>query len=69
MGEMAFDDLYKAFREQVIACEKGGADLISIETMIDIGEMRAALIAARENTRLPVIAHMTFENNRTMTGN
>lgn len=68
MGEMVFDDLYQAFQEQVIACEKAGADLISIETMIDIGEMRIALIAARDNTRLPVIAHMTFENGRTMTG-
>ncbi|MEN6325669.1 MAG: homocysteine S-methyltransferase family protein [Syntrophomonas sp.] len=69
MGEVEFDDLYAAFREQVMACEKAGADIISIETMSDIGEMRAALIAARHNTRLPVLAHMTFENGgRTMMG-
>ncbi len=69
MGEVEFDDLYEAFREQVVACEKAGADIISIETMSDIGEMRAALIAARHNTRLPVLAHMTFENGgRTMMG-
>ncbi|MEN6461917.1 MAG: homocysteine S-methyltransferase family protein [Syntrophomonas sp.] len=69
MGDVDFDDLYLAFSEQVIACEKAGADLISIETMTDIGEMRVALIAARQNTRLPVIAHMTFENGgRTMMG-
>jgi 5-methyltetrahydrofolate--homocysteine methyltransferase len=69
MGDVDFDDLYSAFREQVIACARAGADLISIETMTDIGEMRAALIAARENTSLPVIAHMTFEEGgRTMTG-
>jgi 5-methyltetrahydrofolate--homocysteine methyltransferase len=55
--------------EQAAACEKAGAQLISIETMSDIGEMRAALIAVRQNTRLPIIAHMTFENSgRTMMG-
>lgn len=69
MGEVRFDDLYGAFAEQVKACERAGADLISIETMTDIGEMRAALIAARETTRLPVICHLTFEiSGRTMTG-
>lgn len=69
MGDVEFDDLYEAFKEQVLACAQAGADLISIETMTDIGEMRAALIAARENTRLPVIAHMSFEEGeRTMTG-
>ncbi len=69
IGDVDFDYLYQVFSEQVVACEKAGADLISIETMTDIGEMRAALIAARQNTRLPVIAHMTFENSgRTMMG-
>lgn len=69
VGDVSFDDLYEAFKEQVIACERAGADLLSIETMTDIGEMRAALIAARHNTRLPVLAHMTFEKDgRTMMG-
>ncbi|HPT70434.1 MAG TPA: homocysteine S-methyltransferase family protein, partial [Syntrophomonas sp.] len=69
MGNVEFDDLYEVFKEQVLACARAGADLISIETMTDIGEMRAALIAARENTNLPIIAHMTFEEGgRTMTG-
>ncbi|MGE5391656.1 MAG: homocysteine S-methyltransferase family protein [Deltaproteobacteria bacterium] len=69
MGDVTFDKLYEVFAEQIKACEAGGADLISIETMTDIGEMRAALIAAQQNTRLPVIAHMTFETDgRTMTG-
>lgn len=69
MGEAEFDDLYAVFKEQMVACARAGADLISIETMTDIGEMRAALIAARENTSLPVIAHMSFEQEgRTMTG-
>jgi len=69
MGDTDFDEIYQAFSEQCIACEKAGADLLSIETMTDIGEMRAALIAARHSTRLPIIAHMTFENDgRTMMG-
>ncbi|HPF43745.1 MAG TPA: homocysteine S-methyltransferase family protein [Syntrophomonadaceae bacterium] len=61
LGDADFDLMYEAFKEQAVACEKAGADLLSIETMTDIGEMRIALIAACHNTRLPVIAHMTFE--------
>jgi len=69
MGDVDFDDLYQVFAEQMVACARAGADLISIETMTDIGEMRAALIAAKQNTNLPVIAHMTFEDGaRTMMG-
>lgn len=69
LGDMDFDTLFQVFAEQAVACEKAGADLISIETMTDVGEMRAALIAVKENTRLPVIAHMTYENSgRTMMG-
>ena len=69
MGLAYFDSLYQVYAEQVISCEKAGADLISLETMTDIGEMRIALIAARQNTSLPVIAHMTFEGDgRTMMG-
>ncbi|QGT99921.1 5-methyltetrahydrofolate--homocysteine methyltransferase [Candidatus Syntrophocurvum alkaliphilum] len=69
VGEVEFNDLYNVYKEQAIACEKAGADLISIETMTDIGEMRAALIAIRSNTSLPVLAHMTFEDGeRTMMG-
>jgi 5-methyltetrahydrofolate--homocysteine methyltransferase len=69
LGDADFDFLYQVFGEQAVACEKAGAQLISIETMSDIGEMRAALIAVRQNTRLPIIAHMTFENSgRTMMG-
>ncbi|SHG98791.1 methionine synthase (B12-dependent) [Thermosyntropha lipolytica DSM 11003] len=69
IGDVSFDDLYAAFKEQIVACARAGADLISIETMTDIGEMRAALIAAKYNTDIPVIAHMTFEKDgRTMMG-
>jgi 5-methyltetrahydrofolate--homocysteine methyltransferase len=69
IGDSSFEELYQVFSEQVMACEKAGADLISIETMTDIGEMRIALIAAKHHTRLPVIAHMSFDNNgRTIMG-
>jgi 5-methyltetrahydrofolate--homocysteine methyltransferase len=69
LGDADFDLLYDTFAEQVTACEKAGAGLLSIETMTDIGEMRIALIAARHNTRLPVLAHMSFEaGGRTMMG-
>lgn len=69
MGKVEFDDLYQVFQEQVIALQRAGVDLISIETMTDVGEMRIALIAARQCSRLPVIAHLTFEpGGRTMMG-
>lgn len=69
MGAVDFDDLFKVFTQQIIACEKAGADLICIETMTDIGELRAAVIAAQDCSKLPIIAHMSFENGgRTMMG-
>ncbi|HZK43974.1 MAG TPA: homocysteine S-methyltransferase family protein [Syntrophomonadaceae bacterium] len=68
-GDADYDQLFNTFSEQMIASEKAGADLISIETMTDIGEMRVALAAAKHCTKLPVIAHMTFEDGgRTMMG-
>lgn len=69
MGSVVFNDLYQAFVQQITAAEKAGADLISIETMTDIGELRAAVIAARSCSKLPIIAHMSFEaGGRTMMG-
>lgn len=69
LGEVDFDDLFAAFAVQFKAAEKAGADLISIETMTDIAELRAAVIAALESTRLPVLAHLTFEpDGRTLMG-
>ena len=66
---MSFDELYEAFVPLVIAGEKAGADLVVFETMSDLTEMRAAVLAAKENTSLPIIATMTFEKSgRTFTG-
>lgn len=69
MGILTFDEAYEIFKRQVVQGEKSGADLILIETMTDLYEMKAALLAAKENTTLPVLATMSFEkDHRTFTG-
>ena len=64
--------LYDAFKEQVVSLEAGGADAICIETMSSLGEAIQAIKAAKENTSLPVICTFTFEAGakgfRTMMG-
>lgn len=68
-GTLSFQDAYDTFREQVIAGSSAGADLILIETMADIYEARAAILAAKENSGLPVICTMTFQaDGRTLMG-
>jgi len=68
-GELSFEDAYKAFSEQIQAGEAAGADLVLIETMSDIYEAKAAILAAKENSQLPVICTMTFQQDgRTLTG-
>ena len=68
-GNVTFDEAYEAFRRQVTAGEEAGADLICLETFMDVRELRAAVLAAVENTDLPVICTMTFEKDmRTFTG-
>ncbi|MGN0071243.1 MAG: homocysteine S-methyltransferase family protein [Atopobiaceae bacterium] len=69
MGTMKFDEAYRLFAEEAIAAEEAGADLFVIETMADLTEMKAALLAVREHTQLPVFATMTFgEDGRTFLG-
>ncbi len=59
-----------AFREQIEALLEGGVDLLTIETIPDIAEMREAIAAARECSDLPIIAMLTFaEDGRTVAGN
>ena len=66
-GTMLFDEAYDIFKEMILAAE--GADIIVIETMTDLLEAKAALLAAKENSDLPVMVTMTFEQNmRTFTG-
>jgi len=68
-GELTFELAYRLFSEQVKAGEKAGADLIVFETMSDLLEVKAGVLAAKENTSLPVFVTMTFgENKRTYTG-
>ncbi|NLM36592.1 MAG: dihydropteroate synthase, partial [Firmicutes bacterium] len=68
-GTLSFDEAYAAFAEQIRAGAAAGADLILIETMSDLYEAKAAVLAARENADLPVFCTMTFqEDGRTLTG-
>jgi 5-methyltetrahydrofolate--homocysteine methyltransferase len=66
LEEVTEDDLYKAFAEQAVALEKGGADAVCIETMSALDEAALAVRAVKENTKLEVIATFTFE--RTLQG-
>lgn len=67
IGDMTFDEAYDYYKEQVIhSC---GADLVLVETMSDLNEVRAAVLAIKENSDLPVVVSMTFqEDGRTLTG-
>lgn len=68
MGTLSFEEAYELFAEQVRAAN-GLADLIVIETMTDLLEAKAALLAVKENSELPVMCTMTFEETgRTFTG-
>lgn len=60
-GEMTFEKAYELYKEQVKALVDGGVDIINFETFTDIAEMRAALLAAKEVTNLPIICSMAFE--------
>ena len=67
LGTLTFEEAYDIFREEILAGQD--ADLIVIETMTDLYETKAALLAAKENSGKPVICTMTFEPNlRTFTG-
>lgn len=69
MGDLGFEEAYAAFAEMVQAGVKAGAELIVIETMSDTYEMKAAVLAAKEQSELPVIAMMTFdEQGKLLTG-
>ena len=66
---MSFEECYQVYREMAVAAEHSGADCIVFETMMDLAEARIAVLAAKENTRLPVFATMTYEaDGRTFLG-
>lgn len=69
LGELPFEEAYEAFKPVCIAGEQSGADLVLIETMNDTYEIKAAVLAAKENTSLPVVVTMVFdEGGKLLTG-
>ena len=68
-GDFEFDAAYDAFAEQVSLGAKAGADMIAVETMGDAYELKAAVLAARENSSLPVIATVALgDDGKLLTG-
>lgn len=69
LGTLSFEEAYDLFKEQVVAGEKAGADVIIFETFSDLMELKIGILAAKENTSLPVFATMSYqENGRTFVG-
>lgn len=67
LGDLSFEEAYDVYKEMVLA--GSDADVIVIETMTDIYETKAAVLAAKENSDKPVLVTMSFEaNERTFTG-
>lgn len=68
-GNLSFESAYKLFKNQIVIGEKYGADLVLIETMTDLYEAKAAVLAAKENSSLPIFCTMTFQDDgRTLMG-
>lgn len=68
-GTLSFEEAYEMYAEIVKAGEAAGANLVVFETMTDLLDVKAAVLAAKENSSLPVMTTMTFEENmRTFTG-
>ena len=69
MGDLSFEEAYEAFKEVAQYGEESGAQMIHIETMSDTYELKAAVLAAKENTNLPVTATVIFdEHGKLLTG-
>ncbi|WP_294717831.1 homocysteine S-methyltransferase family protein [uncultured Gemmiger sp.] len=68
-GTLSFEDAYAEFAQVIRAGAAAGADLVFLETMTDLYELKAAILAAKENCILPVLTSMSFESRgRTFTG-
>ena len=68
-GKMELEELIDVYKEQILALQEAGVDLLVVETMMSLAETRAALIAAKEICDLPVMVTMTFEaDGRTLYG-
>lgn len=72
-GEFSVQECYDNYAEQIVALKDGGVDVLCIETMMDLEEAKIALKAAKENTKLPVIVSLTFNQSpngyKTLMGN
>lgn len=69
LGDLDFEQAYQYYKEIVLAGAEAGADLIIIETMSDAYEVKAAVLAAKENSSLPVFTTMIFdEKGKLLTG-
>jgi len=69
LGDLSFEDAYEAFKEMAVTGQQAGADVALIETMSDTHEVKAAVLAIKENTTLPVFVTMTFdEKAKLLTG-
>lgn len=69
LGDLSFDDCYESFKKPAVLAEQCGADLVIIETMSDTLEAKAAVLAVKENTNLPIFLTMTFDESfKTLTG-
>ena len=69
MGELSFEEAYELFAEQASAAQAAGCDLLLVETLADLREAKAAVLACKENSTLPVFVTMTFEEDgRTFLG-
>lgn len=69
MGNMELENLIGVYKEQILALQEAGVDLLVVETMMSLAEARAALIAAKEVCDLPMMVSMTFEaDGRTLYG-
>lgn len=60
-GDIEPEEMLSVFAEQVKALQEAGADAIILETMSDMEELKAAIMATKENSKLPLIASMTFQ--------
>ena len=69
LGNVYFDDAYQAFKEQAKILSDSGVDLIIIETMTEIKELKAAILAVKDVCELPIITQMSFtQEGTTVTG-
>jgi 5-methyltetrahydrofolate--homocysteine methyltransferase len=65
-GDLSFDAAYETYKEVIVAGAEAGADFVFFETFLDIHEMKAAVLAAKENCDLPVFCSVTFQPNGRM---